>query len=371
MNGGSYLTQVDFFGEWINLQQKLLDFYQGSMNPEPKEEEKKNSNNIESNMKSVQELWQNWLDISNQFIKQSMKSVTEAYPQQQEIINKMFSGASLYQNLHKFWEDLRSIKAADSNPLEFLNKWKEEYPRLVADSIIPFWPEQVQNYYHECIEIYNLSQDTANKFVQPWLSEAQELQGLLQQSLAGDQEAYIEFNRLWKEKFASTFGKVLNIPQFSMNRAIMQKQMHSINALINFMNTIGEFTALMVKVNQETLQTIIKDYQEMLRRGANPKTYKEFYDYWWQTNEAAYLKLFGTSEFSRILSQLLEAGVNYKKETDSLLEKQLEFLPYPSKTDMESVYKTLDTLKREVRTLKKEMSALKEGKSKSDKSKDA
>lgn len=107
----------------------------------------------------------------------------------------------------------------------------------------------------------------------------------------------------------------------------------------------------------------------MVVAGTNPKTYKEFYDYWWKTNEEAYLKVFATPEFSEVMGKALDAGVNFKKEFDGLVEKQLEFLPYPSRNDMDSVYKTLDSLKREIRSLKKEIAALKEGKAKNNQSK--
>jgi hypothetical protein len=67
--------------------------------------------------------------------------------------------------------------------------------------------------------------------------------------------------------------------------------------------------------------------------------------------------LFSTEEYSKLQSKVLDASVNFKKEYDKLLEKQLEFLPFPSKSDMDGVYQTLDDLKREVRDLKKRVAA--------------
>jgi chaperonin cofactor prefoldin len=177
--------------------------------------------------------------------------------------------------------------------------------------------------------------------------------------MTGDQSSYNEFVKLWQGTFTSSIGKMVNVSQLSMNRETLQTQMSSINAMITLINTLNEYIATLVKTSQDTLEKLIIDYRAMVIEGNNPKSYSEFYDYWWKQNEAAYLQLFGTPEFARLSGQLLEAGCNYKKNFDDLMERQLEFLPYPTKTDMDSLYKTVDTLKRDMRNIKKEFEGLK------------
>lgn len=350
----------------------MLNLFQESINPQPRSEEKENNSSgwFEVSMKPVQDLMQKWMDMSSAFFDQSMKSIAEAYPQQQELVNKMLGSVNLYQNLKSFWESLNTaIVGPDSDVTEFYDKCKKDYVQMLNHNILPLWPEQVQNLFKQSMEIHDMAEESSKNMFRPWLQTANELQALLHKSIGGDQEAYVEFNKLWQENFSASFGKIFSIPQFSMNREMMQKQMHSINALISYINTMNQFMGTMVKVNQQTLQKIIKEYQQMVVAGTNPKTYKEFYDYWWKTNEEAYLKVFATPEFSEVMGKALDAGVNFKKEFDGLVEKQLEFLPYPSRNDMDSVYKTLDSLKREIRSLKKEIAALKEGKAKNNQSK--
>ncbi len=352
-------SKQNFMTAWLDSQKKMLDYWQETINPTEKVEEKAPSI-FEESMKPFQDIMQKLVEVSSDLYSQSIRNMNDIFPQQQ-IVDRMLNGASLYQNLYKFWEDLNlNITGKDSDALKLITRWNEEYMKFVSNYFISSLPEPMNKFFNQALEIYNMSTSATGNFFKPWLDESQNMQSLLVKSMNGDQAAYIEFNRLWREKFASSYGKIFNIPEFSMNREQMQKQMRSMQALINFINVMNEFVATIVKVNQETLEKNIKDYQEMVAAGTNPKTFKEYYEYWWKQNEAAYLKLFGTTEFSKLLSQLLDAGVNYKKEFDDLLEKQLQFLPYPSKTDMDSVYKTLDTLKRDVRALKKEVKSLKE-----------
>ncbi len=359
---------MNFVEQCFDIQRKMFDFWQNSMtmaiNSKEKVEEKKDTpitNIFEESMKPTQEIIKKWFEVSNDQYSKNFKGFNPAYPQ--EIINKMLSGANIYQNLIRFWEDLNvNITGIESDPFKFYTKWNEDYLKIVSNNFISYLPEQMQNFFKNPIDNYMMSTNTFHKFFNPWIEGTQDLQNLLAKSMTGDKTAYIEFNRLWNEKFSSTYGKILSMPQFSMNREQMQKQMRSLNALINFVNPMNEFVATMAKVNQETLVKIINDYQQMLIEGTNPKTYKEFYEYWWKQNEVAYQNLFGTAEFSKLITQVLDAGVNFKKDFDSLLENQLKFLPYPSRKDMDSVYKTLDDLKREVRSLKKEVVVLKEDK---------
>ena len=363
------MTPQYFLGEWINLQQNMLDIFQNSFNiapkPEHKQEQAEAASPLADSMKSVEDWMQKWMDMSRQFFDHSLQTIAPTYPGHMELIDRMLGSANLYQQLNTFWEELKkNITGPQSDVEGFYRKWRKEYLQLLNHNVLPLWPEKFQNIIKQSLDIGEHAAESADKLYQPWIESAREMQALLYKSLGGDQQAYIDFNRQWQENFSASFGKILNIPQFSLNRDLMHKQLRSLDSLINYIIAMNQFGAAMIKVNQETLRRIITEYQQMLALGNNPKTYKEFYDYWWKSNEEAYLKVFATDEFSELLAQVLEAGINFKKEFDLVVEKQLEFLPYPKKTDMDSVYKTLDSMKREIRSLKKEITALREEKTK-------
>ncbi|MDR5658645.1 poly(R)-hydroxyalkanoic acid synthase subunit PhaE [Serpentinicella sp. ANB-PHB4] len=353
--------QENFWGQVIDAQKKMFDFWQEGIMPKNNTEDDKvvvMQNVIGESMKPTVEVFKKWVEVANDTYSKNIKSFGDST--YQELINKMVNGVNVYQNLNTFWEDLRTkITTKESDVVKFYSEWKEEYLKICSNNFIPCLPEPVQVFFKEPIDIYAMQTETNKKLLQPWIDSAQDQQDLLAKALTGDKDAYVEFTRLWNDNFGNTFGKLLNVPQMGISREYMQKQMDSLNALIKFLNNINEFSATMIKVNQETLENIVKDYQEKLADGTQPKTFKEFYTYWWTQNEAAYQNLFKTEDFSKLVGQLSDAGVNFKKNFDRLLEKQLEFLPFPTKTDMDSLYKTVNDLRREVRNLSKEVSTLK------------
>jgi predicted nucleic acid-binding Zn-ribbon protein len=106
------------------------------------------------------------------------------------------------------------------------------------------------------------------------------------------------------------------------------------------------------------METIVQGYQRMGEDANQPKTFREFYQYWWTKNEDAYQNLFKTEEFSKLLGQVSEASFEFKKSFDQFLEQQLKLLPIPTKTDLDSLYKTVYELKKQVRAMAKKLSDL-------------
>lgn len=355
------MTDNHLMQSWIDFQKKVFKSLDESLTAKGQSEAQTNTNVFAQSMQPFQDALKNWVDLANNTYAKNIKLLGESYPLYKETIEKYADITSFNNELKKFWEDLNaSITDKESDAAKFSAKWIEGYTKLISDQLLLFVPEDVKSLYDKTVDIYKVSNNTTHDFWAPWMEKAENMQELLTKSFFGDQDAYIEFLKLWQSTFSSSFGKVFNIPQFLVNPEQMQKQLGSINALITFTNALNEYITILLKKSQETFEKIVKDYQSMVAEGTNPKSYKEFYEYWWKQNEAAYLQLFGTEEFAKLIGQVLDAGVSFKKRYDDLLEKQLEFLPYPTRTDMDSVYKTLDSLKREIRALKKEVAALKQ-----------
>lgn len=345
--------QENIAESWLEAQKKMFEFWQTNLVPKNTGLEGKNL--IEESMKPATDLFKNWLDSYNA----SMKSLGAG--DYHELTNKMVNGVNVYQNLNRFWDDLRMkiTGESSSDPLKFYNEWKDEYMKIMSNNFIPYLPESIQTMFNEPIGIYGMYSDTNKKIYQPWVDSMQDARELLSKSMAGDKNAYIDFIKLWNQNFGATFGKLFDMPQLGMNSEQMQKQMDSLNTLTKFLNNGNEFMATMNKVNQETLEEMVKEYQVMYSEGTQPKTFKEFYNYWLGKNEAAYLKLFRTEDFAKLMGQVVDAGLNFKKNLDKTMEKQLDFLPFPKKADMDSLYKTVNDMRREIRTLRKEVNSLK------------
>lgn len=145
-----------------------------------------------------------------------------------------------------------------------------------------------------------------------------------------------------------------------INRELLEKQYDGIDKTITFMTTYLEFFGQVFKVSQETMLKVITDYTEMLKEGKQPKTMEEFHKYWAKEIDKSFDKIYLTDDFSKLMSTFVDSTMDLKKESDKLMEEYVSILPIPKKSDMDSLYKTVYNLKKEIRTLKKELERLHE-----------
>ncbi len=202
--------------------------------------------------------------------------------------------------------------------------------------------------------------NTANKLVNPWAETFGDMQTMLLKGLTGNKDAYMDFVKNWQKNYETTFAQLFRAPNIGMNRELADKLSKNMDKFMDYMNVLSEFSATIYRVGTESMETLLQKYQEMIEQDAQPKTFKEFYELWWKTSEEAYQQLFGTEDFAKLLSQVVDAGVVFKKNQDSLLEEFFKQMPVPLKSEMNDLYKTLYDLKKEVRNLKRRISSLEE-----------
>jgi hypothetical protein len=295
------VTSYNFVQPWLDYQKKFLDYWQQSAGHDTQLKEPKNMANYTEATKPWRDAVRQWSDLVSASYAHNVSEVFNAMPQYQEFMNKLSDWPFGAQGLQRFWEELNTgITSAQSDPLKLYIRWNNEYINLFPKNLVAFLPEQIKPLFDKAIDLYAFSKTSTSDFFKPWLDKAQKMHNLLLRSMTGDQSSYNEFVKLWQGTFTSSIGKMVNVSQLSMNRETLQTQMSSINAMITLINTLNEYIATLVKTSQDTLEKLIIDYRAMVIEGNNPKSYSEFYDYWWKQNEAAYLQLFGTPEFARL-----------------------------------------------------------------------
>lgn len=347
-----------YMGQWLDMQKQMLDVWQDSFMPKASEETSTKSNASTKELQDPMEIFHQWSKTNYDFFANGMKLFMNK--PMQNIFAKMANGVNAYQSIYEFWQDLtHQFTGSDITQIEkFYGKWQKEYMKNLSNIFIPYLPQPVQDLFNNPVEIYQMYFETNTKFWKPWLENSKDFQELIGKSLSGDKEAFLNSVKLWKENYEATFGRVFDFPIMGINREYFEKQVESMDSFMKYLNSLSEFSATLYRVGAETMEKIINNYHDMLQAGTQPKTFKEFYTYWWKQNEEAYKNLFKTDDFSKLLSQVVDAAFVFKKNFDKVMEQQLEYLPLPTKSDMNSLYETVYHLKKEIKTLNKEVSAL-------------
>lgn len=283
------------------------------------------------------------------------------FKDQQDLLQKLFTSQSVYQDLFSFWKELSEQAPYDSPEKiqELTEKWQEKYVDITKTFFIPMLPENLKVVMDHSTDLVQEFAKFNNGLFQPWVENAEELKDILARAAKGDKEAISEFFKSINDSYDQSFGKIFNIPGLGLNRESFEQQMQSYDSYVKYMISFNELYSLIYKVSVETMEKLVKQYQDMYKEGTVPTTFKEFYDIWWKTNENAFVDLFSTAEFSKVFGKFSEKFCDFKIKSDKLIEMQLKALPLPSKADMDGLYKTVYEQKKEIRALKKAISDLK------------
>ncbi len=333
----------------LDAQKNMINAWQEMMIP--KEEEKNDKEN-----KNSMNFFKDIMDFNNKVL--SSFSSSNPY----DVYKKMSQGAEVYYNVYKLWEDLteKSFTPTMDGYNKLYNKWKGKYMDFVNTSFIPYLPEQMKSFVKEPMELYKLYTDFVDKFWGPWFETKGDLKDYMVHATFKDPVAYLDFIKLWRDNYEKTFSKFLNSPTMGINREYLERQFESMDAFVKYITILGEFSATILSVTQETIGEVLKNYMEMLKDGTQPKTFKEFYEYWSKEIDKAYDKLFSTDDFSKLIAELTDATMIFKMRLDELMEDYLSFVPVPTKTEMDSLYKTVYELKKELKNTRKELDELKQ-----------
>ncbi|KAJ52317.1 hypothetical protein CTM_08266 [Clostridium tetanomorphum DSM 665] len=342
--------------QFFNIQKNMIGAWQEAFLPKV-DTKKENSKSEES--KDTMDFFKDIMEFNNKIFSSFNNS--NAY----EVFKKMSVGADVYYNVYKLWEDLtqKSFKPTMEEYNKVYDKWKDKYMDFVKDSFIPYLPKPMQSFVKEPMELFKLYTNFVNKFWGPWMETSNDLKEYMVEGAFKNPVAYLDFIKLWKDNYDKTFSKFLNSPTMGINREYFEKQLESMDTFVKYMTILGEFSATIFSVAQETMEEILKNYMEMLKNGTQPKTFKEFYEYWSKENENAYQKLFNTEDFSKLLAEVVDSSMVFKMRCDNLMEEYISFMPIPTKTEINSLYKTVYELKKELKSVKKELKELKDSKS--------
>ncbi|WP_408956266.1 poly(R)-hydroxyalkanoic acid synthase subunit PhaE [Natroniella sp. ANB-PHB2] len=339
--------------EWLETQKEMFDMWQNNFMTEKENGFKKTMDFVDNIGESTKFL-KEWTQMNTDLFEKNINLLKEGSTQ--ETFKKIINGANIYSDLSRFWQDLEGGINIDSNIeeiREFCNKWNKEYKDIFSERILSSLPEGMQSFFTEPIEIINIFKENIETSFSPLLDNPEEFQELLTKNPLVDKETFLDYAKYWKKKYDKTFGQLSNIPIMGINRNYSTRAVDSIDSFMNYINNLNEFYGMIYKAGADALEDIVIDYQNMLEDDSQPKTLKEFYHYWWRKNEKAFKDLFNTEEFSKLLNQVAESAASFKQNYDKLLEKQLEGLPLPTMTDMDSLYKTVYNLKNNVKNLNK------------------
>lgn len=352
---------TDYLNQFFNAQKNMFEAWQSAFTAKTdaaKAEGKAGPDfmDFSSFQEDAMKNFKNITDFYNNMFKNFTGSPAE-------ILQKMNQSMEMYNNVYKVWENLnpKTFIPNAENIQKVFEEWSSQYWQFIEDNYIANLPEPIQKTYKQFSEMTESYQQVMANFFTPWTEKSGQFSDLaFKMPYMTNFDSFVAVVKLWKENYDKSYKKILNMPSMGINRELLERQYDGIDKTITFITTYIEFFGQVFKVSQETMQKVITDYAEMMKAGNQPKTMEEFHKYWAKEIDKSFDKVYLTDDFSKLMSTVVDSTMEMKKESDKLMEEYLSILPFPKKSDMDSLYKTVYNLKKEIKTLKKELERLNE-----------
>ncbi len=283
-----------------------------------------------------------------------------------DVYSKMMGSNEAYLKVFKLWQDLaaKTVDPMKENSQEFFDEWEDRIENNFESMILPHIPENLRTYVQSPKELSKIYREVMTALYEPWFDVTIDYDKYIIKGDDKNSVGYIDFVKLWKDNYSETFGKIIQSPAMGANREYIEKQGELVDTFVQYLTNVGEFSSIIYATSYETIKKIIADYTAKVGESTQPKTFKEFYDYWSKEMDKAYENLFTTNEFSKLMGHYVDATMDFKIKYDSIMEDFIKTLPIPTRTEMNSIYKTVDTMKRDIRELKKQLKELNTDKTK-------
>ncbi len=279
-------------------------------------------------------------------------------PAVKDLFEKMMQANTYYLNVYKFWQDLESaqIEPIAEQVKKYAQEVAEKYDLMFKDMVLPMLPQEFQAFAKDPFELFKTYLKVGRDFYAPWTDNATELRNLFVEGVLSDKAKLGEFFELWRAQFDKTFGAILLSPSMGINKELIEQQSKAFDTYVDMLLLSVDFTSRIYAVQNENLDDMIQKYLEMAEKGTQPRSFNEFYTYWSNELERVFDSYFATPEYAKLLGQLSSAAMDYRIEMQKLMEKYLVDTPIVTRSEINSLYKTIYDLKKEVKALKKAQS---------------
>jgi len=285
-----------------------------------------------------------------------------------DIFNKMMNSGKSLTDLSAIWQQLMGKDPLTSREeiLKFLENNRAAYEKLAQDFMNPFVPEAMRPMLSSIMDIMKQYEATGKDLSKPWTEFAEKNAEAAKRLMQGDATAYNDFYKTLSNAYEESYGKIFKATGMGLTREQNEKIMGQFDTFFKMFISMSELMTLISNVSKENMVSVIETYGKLIKEGKQPQSFKEFYDLWVKVNEDAFVKVFGTPQFSKIFCEFAQKACEYKIYSDKVLEQLLDWAPFPKNSEMVSLYKTVYELRKsgyqntkQIEAMQEELTALK------------
>jgi polyhydroxyalkanoate synthase subunit PhaE len=164
--------------------------------------------------------------------------------------------------------------------------------------------------------------------------------------------------KICHEIYEDNFSRLLDLPHLRLTGLPRERLNRAMDKFNQFQVTMAEFIHLLFLPVKKSLRAM-RSLEENGRDEPLLEDFRKYYKAWLRILEGHYMTLFQSVEYTRTLSQTLNALEDFTLSKQELLAEALEALSLPSRRDLDELYREMYLLKKRTKIMAKKLAEIK------------
>jgi len=304
-------------------------------------------------------LYNSWASAMGKMPHMPMEGMLNMLPNTaaSDAFNQMTTMASSYFKLFEFWAPLmQAIQEREFNEETFRAMFDpEQYNRIlnsVFNYVSPEMMQQFTNQLTSLVSAYGESVQHGGADMSEMMQQSMQAMSLIQEGKTDEaSKIYVEM----ASKAQKPFGPLLRMVFIGKDRTALELMQELLKHYVVFTAQYNKLQQSTSSVGQKALYEAMRHVTEMNKSGNPPKSFDEFFKMWVRTSEQAFDALFKTEEYGRLQGEMQTSSMKIREYSDKLMELAMSDIPVATRSELDEAYKSIQTLKRQVRSLERKV----------------
>jgi len=292
------------------------------------------------------------------------------------VVERLTQSNELFVSLYKLWADTAAEIALNDGSLKNEKEYKKKFSSILNSlfgNVFNFLNPAIFGRMFDPVShllkngsagFSSIANDWSSfftKFSAPILDRQKDSKSKFTDMFIGDDsgENYKEYTSSWYRSLQESIGKIINIPAMGPTREVQEKIQKAIDSFAKMEEAWNYFSAVLHKPWTESINKVSQKILDLSKKKIKVKSFKEIFNYWIEISVETFEKVFRSDGFTISLNLLMENTLDFWAKYQDILEEYFKYMPVPTKTDMNEVYKEIYLLKRKVKFQDKELKKLK------------
>ncbi len=346
---------ADFYQEWLNAPTKIMKNWMEAG------ENRRQAFQEPETTKKAHDLHDTWMDMSHSWassMREVFDNMMNTLPRGvgRETLANIFSSAETYVKLFEFWLPIyKSLQEKTFDPASYQRLLDPSQYQEVLDKVFDFVsPGAAKELYDQAIKYLEAVTPFAQSFSTQLADLAQSGARMYAGMLTGDLGETLKVYENILDAYKRNLNPMFKLPALEKFREHVELALNMLRKYPAFMVRYAKYQSLMHATGQKTMEKVMAQFAQKMKDQAATPSYDEFFKIWAEMNEQAYNELFSAEAFATLQNEVHNAGLEIKRDFQSLTELALAPYPVVLRSEMDELYKTIHDLKKRVHDLEKE-----------------